>query len=96
MSLAIPKQDRTRDSKWLNSFKDVPCEFYGCGLRPTVPAHMSLGSYARGLKASDQHVAALCAEHHRLADHGTKEERQWVWLNVLKTLMSKRYWRAHQ
>jgi len=90
-----PKQSRERDRKYLDTFHGKKCEVLCCPEPAMGAAHMSIGSYARGMKASDALAAGLCREHHRLADHGTREERVWVWLEVLRTVLRERYerWR---
>lgn len=79
----IAKFTYVRSRPLLNAIKALPCQHCGAS-GPSDPAHSNELRHgkARGKKASDVFVAALCrADHHEL-DQGhrlSKDERQAMW-----------------
>ena len=85
------REPRARDRKYLDSFRDTACEACGANDGTVVPAHMTIGWGRRSEKPHDYLVAGLCFACHGIADGGNWTERARLWLEVLRTLMRKRY-----
>lgn len=82
----IEKFAYVRSRPLLDAIKTLPCQH--CGMPgPSDPAHSNQAQHgkAKGKKASDVYVAALCrADHHEL-DQGsrlTREERVTLWTDA--------------
>jgi hypothetical protein len=77
-----------RSKQHLKNVASLPCQH--CGLEgKTQAAHSNMAQHGkgRGIKASDEFVAALCfACHHDLdAGYGlSKEEKQAMWWNAFR------------
>lgn len=76
-----------RSRKHLANVASLPCQH--CGLEgQTQAAHSNMAEHGKGkgIKASDQFVAALCYACHHDLDAGhklTKEQKQQMFLNAL-------------
>jgi len=83
------KTQYVRNKRLLEKVASLNCQ--NCGHYQSQAAHSNWhGGKGRGIKASDNYVAALCLKCHTEVDTGnrlTKEERQEMWLFAhLKTL----------
>jgi hypothetical protein len=83
------KTQYVRSKRLLEIVASLNCQ--NCGHYLSQAAHSNWGGgKGRGIKASDNYVAALCQACHTEVDTGnrlSKEERQALWLNAhLKTL----------
>ena len=83
------KTQYVRSKRLLEVVSSLQCQH--CGHYQSQACHSNWhGGKGRGIKASDNYVAALCQTCHHEVDQGhrlTKEERQEMWLNAhLKTL----------
>jgi len=83
------KTQYVRSKRLLEVVASLNCQ--NCGHYLSQAAHSNWGGgKGRGIKASDNYVAALCQACHTEVDTGnrlSKEERQELWLNAhLKTL----------
>jgi len=83
------KTQYVRSKRLLEVVASLNCQ--NCGHYLSQAAHSNWGGgKGRGIKASDNYVAALCQACHTEVDTGnrlSKEERQALWLNAhLKTL----------
>lgn len=88
----IPKHQYVRSQKLLKAVSRLDCQCCGAG-GPTQAAHSNWGGgKGRGIKASDNEIAALCFWCHYQIDQGKdlpKEERKERWTHAhLKTLHS--------
>jgi len=95
----ITKHQYVRSKKLLKLVADLPCQH--CGYHHNVQAAHSNwgGGKGRGIKASDNLVAALCFMFHFEIDQGSKlskEERQTRWVTAHKstvtTLLGQGIW----
>lgn len=83
MASPIPKFDYVRSKKHLLAVSSLPCQ--NCGLDgQTQAAHSNWAEHGkgRGIKASDEFVAALCATCHYEIDQGkdlSAQERRDIW-----------------
>ena len=89
--MMFPKTQYLRDKKRLQSCRDLPCQNCGTEDGTVVAAHSNSGAHGkgRGIKASDEFVAALCFTCHANLDQGTgtKEDKSQMWHNAhLKTI----------
>ena len=83
------KTQYVRSKRLLEVVASLNCQ--NCGHYQSQAAHSNWhGGKGRGIKASDNYVAALCQSCHHNIDQGnelTKDERQTLWVNAhLKTL----------
>ncbi len=83
------KTQYVRSKRLLEKVASLNCQ--NCGHYQSQAAHSNWhGGKGRGIKASDNYVAALCQSCHHDVDQGnelTKDERQTIWVNAhLKTL----------
>jgi hypothetical protein len=83
------KTQYVRNKRLLEVVASLNCQ--NCGHYQSQAAHSNWhGGKGRGIKASDNYVAALCQSCHHDVDQGnelTKDERQTIWVNAhLKTL----------
>ena len=83
------KTQYVRNKRLLEVVASLNCQ--NCGHYQSQAAHSNWhGGKGRGIKASDNYVAALCQSCHHNVDQGnelTKDERQTIWVNAhLKTL----------
>ena len=83
------KTQYVRNKRLLELVASLNCQ--NCGHYQSQAAHSNWhGGKGRGIKASDNYVAALCQSCHHDVDQGhelTKDERQTLWVNAhLKTL----------
>jgi len=83
------KTQYVRNKRLLEVVASLNCQ--NCGHYQSQAAHSNWhGGKGRGIKASDNYVAALCQACHHDVDQGnelTKDERQTLWVNAhLKTL----------
>jgi nitrite reductase/ring-hydroxylating ferredoxin subunit len=88
--MSFQKHEYVRSKKLLKLVAALDCQCCGAG-GMVQAAHTNWGGgKGRGIKASDNLVAALCLKCHYDIDQGahmTKEERQKMWHNAhLKTI----------
>lgn len=81
------KHEYVRSKKLLKMVASLDCQACGSG-HMVQAAHTNWGSgKGRGIKASDNLVAALCLKCHYEVDQGkdlSKEERQKMWMGAHK------------
>lgn len=78
----VPKREYVRSEALRRAMRLIPCQWDGCGVQDGTVccAHsnsLSAGK-GKGIKASDDKAAALCAVHHHELDQGhrlTKQQR---------------------
>jgi len=76
-----------RDKKRLEACRALPCQHCGAEDGTVVAAHSNEGVHGkgRGIKASDEFVAALCQKCHYEVDQGktlSKDEKSQMWHNA--------------
>jgi len=86
---AFPKTQYVRNKNLLQLVSTLNCQ--QCGFHLAQAAHSNWhGGKGRGIKASDNYIAALCQSCHHEIDQGhqlTKEERIEAWCEAhIKTL----------
>ena len=80
-----PKAEYVRDTRYRDACRAMPCQHCGAaGEHAGVTwAHSNWQEHgkAKGIKASDQHVAALCTACHSWLDQGkgSAEEKRAMW-----------------
>jgi hypothetical protein len=89
--MMFPKTKYLRDKKRLEACRTLPCQHCGAEDGTVVAAHSNEGIHGkgRGIKASDEFVAALCQKCHYQVDQGkmSKQERAALWHNAhIKTI----------
>jgi len=81
--MMFPKTKYLRDKKRLQACRSLPCQHCGAEDGTVVAAHSNEGIHGkgRGIKASDEFVAALCFTCHANLDQGrmSKQERTEMW-----------------
>jgi ferredoxin len=81
--MMYPKTKYLRDKKRLEACRALPCQHCGAEDGTVVAAHSNEGAHGkgRGIKASDEFVAALCFTCHANLDQGkmNKQERAEMW-----------------
>ena len=81
--MMFPKTKYLRDKKRLEACRSLPCQHCGVEDGTVVAAHSNEGAHGkgRGIKASDEFVAALCFTCHANLDQGrmSKQERAEMW-----------------
>ena len=81
-----PKTVYLRDKKRLEACRALPCQHCGAEDGTVVAAHSNAGEHGkgRGIKASDEFVAALCFTCHANLDQGkmSKDEKSQMWHNA--------------
>jgi len=92
--LAISTRKKIEDNAYRKSFKDRTCEASRdgtnlCG-RPAIGAHVRTGEVAgMGTKPSDDLIAALCTDCHRLQEENIG---YWWWVEYfLKPQLRRNY-----
>ena len=94
----IPKHTYIRSPKLLRAVAELSCQ---CCRHPNSQAAHSnwTGGKGKGVKADDNHIAALCLKCHWEIDQGnkmTKEERKEKWLlahkRTVKALQDQGKW----
>lgn len=79
----VVKHQYVRSKKLLEACREIPCQWCGIADGTVVAAHTNWGGgKGRSIKASDNLIAALCAEHHHEIDQGhtlSKAERIAMW-----------------
>ena len=86
----VPKQNRVKDRKYLDSFRYEPC--WGCGTTDgtVVGAHIRTGHEGgTGLKPSDDLVLPLCYSCH-MDQEGNSGAEWWI-ENILKPIARQKY-----
>jgi hypothetical protein len=81
---ARPKFNYIRSNKLLHACRYLACQNCGSRAGTCVAAHSNWAEHGkgRGIKASDQYIAALCLECHHALDQGkemTEVERRAMW-----------------
>ena len=71
------KQKRIRDEKYRRHIAQQPCLI--CENPDTQAAHISIGSFARGLKAGDDMCIPLCPAHHAMMD---KNQQKFIYAHA--------------
>jgi ferredoxin len=89
--MMFPKTKYLRDKKRLEACRALPCQHCGAEDGTVVAAHANNAIYGkgRGIKASDEFVAALCFTCHANLDQGkmSKDEKSQMWHNAhMKTI----------
>jgi hypothetical protein len=79
-----PKFEYIRSPALLRNAREIPCQHCGIDDGTVVAAHANSAKFGkgRGVKASDQYIAALCYKDHMELDQGskmTKAEREQMW-----------------
>ncbi|PHR03338.1 MAG: hypothetical protein COB29_13270 [Sulfitobacter sp.] len=86
----IPKRHPVRSDKYKASFKGRPCFVCGAQDGTIVPAHVNYHNFARGFKASDARIAALCKKCHD--EHDGCGDIAWWWMvNYVLPLLESNY-----
>ena len=84
--MMFPKTKYLRDKKRLEACRSLPCQHCGAEDGTVVAAHSNEGVHGkgRGIKASDEFIAALCFTCHANIDQGriSKQERTQIWQNA--------------
>jgi len=84
--MMFPKRKYLRDKKRLEACRALPCQHCGAEDGTVVAAHSNEGVHGkgRGIKASDEFVAALCFICHANLDQGkmSKDEKSQMWHNA--------------
>jgi len=86
--MMFPKTKYLRDKKRLEACRALPCQHCGAEDGTVVAAHSNWsewGNKGRGIKASDEFVAALCQKCHYEVDQGktlSKDEKSQMWHNA--------------
>ena len=84
--MMFPKTKYLRDKKRLQACRSLPCQHCGAEDGTVVAAHSNEGIHGkgRGIKASDEFIAALCFTCHANIDQGrmSKEDRTQIWHNA--------------
>ena len=80
----VVKHQYVRSKKLLEACREIPCQHCGIADGTVVAAHSNALADGKGrsIKADDNKVAALCAEHHHEIDQGhtlSKAERIAMW-----------------
>ena len=77
------KTNYVRSKKLMESYRTIPCQNCGREDGTVAGAHSNWGfGRGRGIKASDDKCASLCARCHMMVDQGyslTKDERRAIW-----------------
>lgn len=89
--MMFPKTKYLRDKKRLQACRGLPCQHCGVEDGTVVAAHSNLGIHGkgRGIKASDEFIAALCFTCHANLDQGaiSKQDKSQMWHNAhVKTI----------
>ena len=89
--MMFPKTKYLRDKKRLETCRNLPCQHCGAEDGTVVAAHSNEGIHGKGkgIKASDEFIAALCFTCHANLDQGrmSKQERIDIWHNAhIKTI----------
>ena len=87
----FPKRVYIRNKRLLEAARHIPCQHCGAEDGTVVAAHSNEGIHGkgRGIKASDEFIAALCFTCHANLDQGkmSKQERTQMWHNAhIKTI----------
>jgi hypothetical protein len=90
--MMFPKTKYVRDKRRLEACRNLPCQHCGAEDGTVVAAHSNEGIHGkgRGIKASDEFIAALCFTCHANLDQGrmSKQERTQMWHNAYaKTIL---------
>ena len=85
--MMYPKTKYLRDKKRLEACRALPCQHCGAEDGTVIAAHANNAIYGkgRGIKASDEFVAALCQKCHYEVDQGktlSKDEKSQMWHNA--------------
>jgi len=84
--MMFPKTKYLRDKKRLEACRALPCQHCGAEDGTVIAAHANNAIYGkgRGIKASDEFVAALCFTCHANLDQGkmSKDEKSQMWHNA--------------
>jgi len=84
--MMFPKTKYVRNKKRLEACRALPCQHCGAEDGTVVAAHSNEGAHGkgRGIKASDEFIAALCFTCHANLDQGkmSKQERSQMWHNA--------------
>ena len=87
------KHTYIRSPKLLRAVAELSCQC--CGHPDSQAAHSNWsGGKGRGVKADDNHIAALCLKCHWEIDQGhklTKEERKLKWLQAHRRTVQELY-----
>jgi hypothetical protein len=89
--MMFPKTKYVRDKRRLEACRNLPCQHCGAEDGTVVAAHSNEGIHGkgRGIKASDEFIAALCFACHANIDQGkmSKHDRATLWHNAhIKTI----------
>lgn len=99
----VPKFIYYRSPKLLKACSTLACQHCGAKDGTIVPAHSNWACHGKGkgIKASDQYVAALCCACHMELDQGkawTEAQRKAVWwaafVLTVRSLVLDRLWPA--
>ncbi|RJO72885.1 MAG: hypothetical protein C4523_02625 [Myxococcales bacterium] len=90
MTLLLPKRQRIRDRRYLDSFAGRECEACGRNDGTTIPAHVRAGHEGgQSLKPDDSLVVALCFTCH--ADQEANPGPEWWLEKIMKPMLRERY-----
>lgn len=99
-SQPVKKFEYYRSRKLLDAVKTLPCQHCGASA-PSDPAHSNQSQHgkAKGRKASDQYIAAICRADHHEIDQGSKlskAERLAMWdaahIKTVRELLRRGLW----
>jgi len=81
---SYPKTPYTRDKRILEACRTLPCQNCEAQDGTVAAAHSNQSQHGkgRGIKASDEYVAALCSKCHSMIDQGSRlmrVERERIW-----------------
>ena len=87
--MMFPKTKYLRDKKRLQACRSLPCQHCGAEDGTVVAAHSNEGIHGkgRGIKASDEFVAALCFTCHANLDQGSMSKEDLFWCAVMTAIM---------
>ena len=84
--MMFPKHVYVRNKRLLEAARHIPCQHCGAEDGTVVAAHSNEGVHGkgRGIKASDEFIAALCFTCHANLDQGrmSKHDRAEMWHNA--------------
>lgn len=89
--MQIPKQKYYRSKNLQKSVANLDCQACGSGYMVQAAHSNWSGGKGRGIKASDEHIAALCLKCHYEIDQGHKlsrDERQDLWIKAHQRTVS--------
>lgn len=99
--IARPKTVYVRSKKLMEAYRAIPCQNCGRDDGTVAGAHSNYAEHGkgRGIKASDDKCASLCARCHSALDQGyamSRDEKRVMWLTAhertVKELKKRGLW----